>query len=69
MMMALMNGLSNYFSPIFTIPFIRVQILRAYIWQFQEKNSLKYGGFGARFFTKILCMSHIELLLLFTSGN
>jgi hypothetical protein len=37
-----------------------VQILRAYIWQFQEKNSLKYGGFGAKFFTKILCMSHIE---------
>jgi hypothetical protein len=68
-MMALMNGLSNYFPPIFTIPFIRVQILRAYIWQFQEKNSLKYGGFGARFFRKILCMSHIELLLLFTSGN
>jgi hypothetical protein len=46
-MMALMNGLSNYFPPIFTIPFIRVQILRAYIWQLQKTNSLKYGGFGA----------------------
>jgi hypothetical protein len=69
-MMALMNGLSNYFSPIFTIPFIQVQILRAYyIRQFHEKNSLKYVGFGAIFFRKIVCMSHIELLLLLTSGK
>jgi hypothetical protein len=69
-MMALMNGLSNYFSPIFTILFIQVQILRAYyIRQFHEKKSLKYGGFGAIFFRKILCMSHIELLLLLTSGK
>lgn len=41
-MMALVNGLSNYFSPIFTILFIQVQILRAYyIRQFHEKKFLK----------------------------
>jgi hypothetical protein len=33
------------------------------------KKSLKYGGFGAIFFRKILCMNHIELLLVLCKNS